>query len=187
MEDFRRKGEIENKRYFARVSRETGHSIRCNDDIWDIVDDWLLKSVTCKSCGMNCKNEHGFQKHIDSIACLKRQARQKGTAYVEPREQHVLCEVCGVSIKRRNLDAHILSNAHANKMIEIAKRSKDASAEYKCLVCNQLFKGKRPKRNLIRHCRTSKKHLKLIKHADFMAMEKAMSLAYRVTFRPLVI
>ena len=183
MEDFRRKREIENKRYFARVSRETGHSIRCDDDIWNLVDDWLLKSVTCKSCGMNCKNEHGFQKHIDSIACLKRQARQKGTTYVEPREQHVLCEVCGVSIKRRNLDAHILSKAHTNKMVELARRSKDVFVQYKCSVCDVLFKGKRAKRNLIKHCQTSKKHLRLIKHADFMAMEKAMTLAYRVTFR----
>lgn len=183
IEDIRRKREIESKHYFARISRETGLSIKCDADMENIIDDFLLKSVTCKSCGMDCKNEHGFQKHIGSVACLKRQARQKGTVYVEPREQYELCEVCGVSIKRRNLDAHRLSKAHTDKMAEMVKRNEGTPVNYKCSVCDQLFKGKRAKRNIIKHCQTSKKHLKLIKHADCQAMEKAMSKAYGVTFR----
>jgi hypothetical protein len=138
-----------------------GRKLTNQKDMWNLTNEYLVRSLKCSKCHKQCDTETQFQKHLGSEACRKQTAIRLGKPYTAPGDVQVYCEVCGIPLRQANLSTHNKSTKHRKNILE---QQNGGALEFKCLVCNneKTFVGKRAKRLLKRHCLTNKRHLELL-------------------------
>ena len=134
----------------------------------EIIQEDNMKRATCPLCGILCQSEIHMLQHKGMLRCRKKQAENKGEAYVAENKQPVHCDICDTTVQRCKWDGHIGSQAHRLNVI-----IKDGRA-FKCPICDKNFTGnKDPKRDIRRHlCRPI--HLKKLSHPKNRASHDAV-------------
>ena len=141
-------------RRMVNIFRNLG--VSCLDDIIRQTEENVRKSKTCKLCGFYCTNYHTLEIHRNSQRCKRRQAEKKGLTFLSKARTPKHCEVCCKSVLFYNWANHLQTQLHREN---VRKMSEPA---FQCTVCDNVFKGGRPKLMLKRHMR-SKKHLEKLK------------------------
>ena len=125
------------------------------EDVWAQIDNNMNAAKKCLKCGTCCKTFDHLHTHINSRACKRKVAEQKGEIYCDPGDVMKYCVICKGTVKTSSWERHLRTQKHNENL----RRNGNV---FKCIVCDTKdFTGPRAKRNLKRHC-GGKKHMKMI-------------------------